>query len=233
MEPRDITAYLELHIEQGAVLEEQDAAIGVVTRVCGISTFVLDVDGRRDHAGTTSMTTRSDPMCCAADGILAVQRIAAAGGDTVGTVGELTSTSSLTNVIPEQARLTGEFRSPELTVLEKLQAQLAVEVREADARHRTTSTLTWGHTDAPALMDERLSGLAVKAAAQAGHEARRLYSGATHDSVEMSSIAPSAMIFVPSAGGRSHCPEEWTDLPDIERGIEVLTRTVLEVDQAN
>ena len=229
--PSELTAYLELHIEQGAVLEDQGAAVGVVTRVCGISTFVLDVEGRRDHAGTTSMGTRSDPMCCAAEGILAVQRIAAAGGDTVGTVGELTSTTTLTNVIPERARPTGEFRSPELAGLRELQSRFEAAVGEAAERHRTSSTLTWGHVDAPAIMDEHLSGLAVGAAAATGHEAVRLYSGATHDSVAMSELAPSAMIFVPSAGGRSHCPEEWTDLPDIERGIEVLTRTVLAVDQ--
>lgn len=228
--PADLAAYLELHIEQGPVLEEQGASIGVVTRVCGISTFVLDVEGRRDHAGTTSMATRSDPLCCAAEGVLAVQRIAAAGADTVGTVGELTSASPLTNVIPERARLTGEFRSPELTSLQQLQAQFDAEVREAAARHRTRSTVTWGHTDAPAVMDEQVSTLAVRAAAAAGHEAVRLYSGATHDSVEMSALAPTAMIFVPSRDGRSHCPEEWTDLADIERGIEVLTRTVLEAD---
>lgn len=161
-----------------------------------------------------------------------MQRIAAAGGDTVGTVGELTSASTLTNVIPERARLTGEFRSPELTGLQELQSQFETATREAAERHRTRSTVTWGHTDAPAIMDEQVSALAVRAASAAGHEAVRLYSGATHDSVEMSALAPSAMIFVPSREGRSHCPEEWTDLADIEQGIEVLTRTVLEVDAA-
>lgn len=230
--PSDLAAYLELHIEQGPVLEEQGAAIGVVTRVCGISTFVLDVEGRRDHAGTTSMAKRSDALCCAAEGVLAVQRIAAAGSDTVGTVGELTSASPLTNVIGERARLTGEFRSPEHSRLVELQRAFDAEVAQSAARHRTTSKVTWGHTDAPAIMDEQLSALAVEAASAAGHEAVRLYSGATHDSVEMSALAPVAMIFVPSVDGRSHCPEEWTDLADIERGIEVLTRTVLAVDAA-
>lgn len=232
-DPRQVAGYLELHIEQGPVLEEQGAGIGVVTRVCGISTFVLDVQGRRDHAGTASMATRSDAMCCAADGVLAVQRIAAAGGDTVGTVGELTTTSPLTNVVSEQARLTGEFRSPDLATLEGLQEEFGGAVAQLDARHRTSSSVTWGHTDAPAVMDEGLSALAVRAASAAGHEAVRLYSGATHDSVEMARLAPTAMIFVPSRDGRSHCPEEWTDLADIEHGVEVLTRTVLEVDGAH
>jgi hydantoinase/carbamoylase family amidase len=227
----DVAAYMELHIEQGPVLEQQGAGIGVVTRVCGICTFVLEVEGRRDHAGTTPMTTRSDAMCCAADGILAVQRIAAAGSDTVGTVGELTTTSPLTNTISEYARLTGEFRSPELAQLEELQRQYAAEIERIDRVHRTRSRLSW-HTDAPALMDEPLSELVAQAASVVGHDALRLYSGATHDSVEMSRLCPTAMIFVPSADGRSHCPEEWTDLADIEQGIRVLAQAVIEADRS-
>lgn len=228
----DVAAYIELHIEQGPVLEQQGVGVGVVTRVCGISTFVLEVEGRRDHAGTTPMTTRSDAMCCAADGILAVQRIAAAGSDTVGTVGELTTTSPLTNTISEQARLTGEFRSPELAQLEELQRQYAAEIGRIDKVHRTRSRLAWGHTDAPAVMDERLSDVVVQAASAVGHDALRLYSGATHDSVEMSRLGPAAMVFVPSAGGRSHCPEEWTDMAHVEQGIRVLARAVIDADRA-
>lgn len=229
-DPTDVAAYIELHIEQGPVLEQRGVGIGVVTRVCGISTFVLDVEGRRDHAGTTPMATRRDAMCCAADGILAVQRIAAAGADAVGTAGALTTTSPLTNVISEQARLTGEFRSPELTGLRRLQAEFTAEVDLLDRRHRTRSTLAWGHTDAPAVMDRALSELVVAAAAVVGHDAVRLYSGATHDSVEMAALAPTAMVFVPSAGGRSHCPEEWTDLAEIVQGVRVLTEAVVRAD---
>ncbi|MFN2347430.1 MAG: M20 family metallo-hydrolase [Dermatophilaceae bacterium] len=227
----DVAAYLELHIEQGPVLEQQGVGIGVVTRVCGISTFVLDVRGRRDHAGTTRMDMRSDAMCCAAEGILAVQRIAAAGAETVGTVGSLTTTSPLTNTISEQARLTGEFRSPELSGLMEMQDRYVAEVERLDRVHNTHSTIDWGHTEAPVVMDAELSDLVVQAASAVGHNALRLYSGATHDSVQMSRLAPSAMIFVPSAGGRSHCPEEWTDMTHVEQGIAVLTQAVLQVDR--
>ncbi|TRW44806.1 M20 family metallo-hydrolase [Georgenia yuyongxinii] len=225
-----LAAYLELHIEQGPVLERNGAGIGVVTRVCGISTFHLDVHGRRDHAGTTPMDTRSDAMCCGAAAVLAVQRIAAAGSDTVGTVGALTTTSPLTNVISNFARVTGEFRSPHMAGLRALAEELEADIPRLDAAHRTTSSLSWGHTDPPAVMDRHLSDVVVGAAATVGHEAVRLYSGATHDSVQMSQLAPAGMIFVPSAGGRSHCPEEWTELTDIERGVRVLIQAVLDVD---
>lgn len=222
---RDIAAYLELHIEQGPRLEAAGASIGVVTRICGISTFVLDVHGRRDHAGTTPMTTRADAMCCAADAVLAVQRIAASSDDAVGTVGAVTTTSPLTNTISEEARVTGEFRSADHVSLEELLQTFAGTLPALDARHGTRTELAW-KLDPPAVMDEALSDLVADAARSTGHDALRLYSGATHDSVEMSAIAPSAMIFVPSAGGRSHCPEEWTDLADIGRGIDVLTEAV-------
>ena len=228
---RDVAAYLELHIEQGSHLEEAGASVGVVTRVCGISTFALEVKGRRDHAGTTPMTTRADALCCAADAVLAVQRIAASGTDAVGTVGAVTTSSPLTNTISEDARVTGEFRSPDERQLHELQRAFAQTVPELDARHRTRSELMW-KTDAPAVMDEALSNLAIAAAANVGHEALRVYSGATHDSVEMSAMMPSAMIFVPSRAGRSHCPEEWTDLVDIGHGVDVLAEAVRLRDQA-
>lgn len=226
----DVAAYLELHIEQGPVLEQQRVGIGVVTRVCGISTFVLDISGRRDHAGTAPMDSRSDAMCCAAEGILAVRRIAAAGSGTVGTAGSLTTTTPLTNIISDRARLTGEFRSPDVSGLRDLQSRYEEEIRGFDRLHGTDSALNWGHTEEPVVMDGELSALVTRAAATVGHDAVQLYSGATHDSVQMSRLAPTAMIFVPSVDGRSHCPEEWTDMDDIEQGIRVLAQAVLEVD---
>ena len=227
---RDVGAYVELHIEQGPVLEQRGAGIGVVSRVCGIGTFTLDVAGRRDHAGTMPMDVRRDALCCAADAVLAVRRVGSSGADTVGTVGEVTTPSPLTNTISEAASVTGEFRSPSLAELEAMQAAFSAEVGRLDARHRTRSSLDWGHLDPPTPMDRDLSRLALGAAADLGHETLELYSGATHDSVALASLAPAAMIFVPSRDGRSHCPEEWTDFADIAAGIAVLYETVLRID---
>lgn len=230
--PGSIAAYVELHIEQGPVLERAGRTVGVVSKVCGISTFALDVRGRRDHAGTMPMDTRQDAMCCAADATLSVGRVASARPHAVGTVGAITTPSPLTNTISEAATVTGEFRSDELAELELMQAEFEREIEDLDRRHRTRSSLRWGHTDAPTPMDSRLSGLASAAAAELGHDALRLYSGATHDSVSLARLAPSAMIFIPSRDGRSHCPEEWSELADIGVGIEVLYRTVLNLDAA-
>nr|WP_237465683.1 M20 family metallo-hydrolase [Leucobacter luti] len=228
--PGDIDAYLELHIEQGPVLTEAGAHIGVVTSICGISTFALDVAGRRDHGGTMPMSTRSDAMCCAADAVLSVQQIASARAEAVGTVGAVTTPSPLTNTISEAARVTGEFRSPSAAGLAELRAEFSATTAVRDRRHRTRSRLQWLHTDAPTPMDTGLSAIVVGAAEAAGERPLRLYSGATHDGVAMSEIAPSAMIFIPSRDGRSHCPEEWTELADIGRGISVLYGSVIAVD---
>jgi hydantoinase/carbamoylase family amidase len=228
----EVAAFLELHIEQGPVLEQQGASLGVVTRICGISNFVVDVVGRRDHGGTTPMNVRRDAMCSAAGTILAVERLAAAGADSVGTVGQLTTSPELTNVVAEQARLTAEFRSSHAERLAELRDQLTAELASNDATWHTESSISWGQLDPPTVMDEAVSRHLVDAARAAGLEALRIYSGASHDTAQMARLAPTGMIFVPSAGGRSHCPEEWTDLPHIRDGVAVLARAVLSLDAA-
>jgi N-carbamoyl-L-amino-acid hydrolase len=227
----DVAAFIELHVEQGPVLEQQGASIGIVTRVCGISNFVVDVVGQRDHGGTTPMNQRRDAMCSAAGTILAVERLAAAGADSVGTVGSLTTSPELTNVVSERARLTGEFRSPRHEQLIELQDQLGAETAELDARWHTSSSVTWGQFDPPTAMDEVVSGQLVAAARTAGYDALQMYSGATHDTVQMATLAPTGMIFIPSRGGRSHCPEEWTDTSHIVDGVSVLAEAVLGLDR--
>jgi hydantoinase/carbamoylase family amidase len=226
----EVAAFLELHIEQGPVLEQQGASVGVVTRICGISNFVVDVVGQRDHGGTTPMNVRRDAMCSAAGTILAVERLAAAGADSVGTVGQLTTSPELTNVVSERARLTAEFRSPYAERLAELREQLEAEAARNDAQWNTESTVSWGQLDPPTAMDEVVSEHLLGAARATGHEAVRIYSGAAHDTAQMARLAPTGMIFIPSAGGRSHCPEEWTDLPHITDGVAVLARAVLSLD---
>lgn len=227
----EVAAFVELHIEQGPVLEQQGASLGIVTQICGISNFVVDVVGQRDHAGTTPMNQRRDAMCSAAGAILAVERLAASGADSVGTIGNLTTSPELTNVVSEQARLTGEFRSPRQDRLLELRDQLEAEAERLDAQWQTTSMVTWGQCDAPTPMDQAVSSELLKAARAAGHEALHIYSGATHDTVQMAKLAPTGMIFIPSHGGRSHCPEEWTDIAHIVNGVSVLAQSVILLDE--
>lgn len=227
--PKDVAAYIELHIEQGPILENADAKIGIVTSICGISTFALDVAGRRDHAGTMPMDVRADALCCAADAVIAIRDTAQHWPEAVGTAGAITTPSPLTNTISEAARVTGEFRSPTEEGLARLRSSYAQEINLLDAKNRTESELTWLHTDRPTQMDAALSERVFQAAKRVNDEPLRLYSGATHDGVSLAEIAPSAMIFIPSRGGRSHCPEEWSSLSDIEMGIAVLVESLIQV----
>lgn len=228
---KDIACFIELHIEQGPVLEQQNASIGIVSQICGITTFTLDVHGRRDHAGTMPMNIRQDAMCCAADSVLAVQRVGSSQADTVGTIGEITTPSPLTNTISELASVTGEFRSPDPQGLLDMQRALELEMQALDVKHRTRSNISWGPLDNPTTMDAGISEIALNSSLELGHETLKVYSGATHDGVSLAKLAPTAMIFIPSLDGRSHCPEEWSDFSDIRSGIEVLYRTVVNVDQ--
>lgn len=228
----DIACYIELHIEQGSLLEQAGAAIGIVSDICGISTFSVNVNGRRDHAGTMPMTLRQDAMCCAADAVLAISSIGATGALTTGTVGEVKTPSPLTNTISEAASLTGEFRSPLLPELHTMNRELEEALGQLDAKHRTNSSITWTHLEPPTPTDPRLSELALRASTELGHETIRVYSGATHDSVSLAKAVPTTMIFIPSKDGRSHCPEEWSDFSAIANGIEVLHRTVIAIDEA-
>jgi hydantoinase/carbamoylase family amidase len=156
-DPSEAAAFIELHIGQGPVLEQQGPSLGIVTRICGISNFVVDAVGQRDDAGTTPMNQRRDAMCSAAGTILAVERLAAAGADSVGTVGNLTTSPELTNVVSEQARLTGECCSPHQERLGELQHQLTTETEKLDAQWQTTSRITWGQFDRPTPMDQAVA----------------------------------------------------------------------------
>ncbi|MFC7404781.1 M20 family metallo-hydrolase [Georgenia alba] len=227
----EVAAFVELHIEQGPVLEQQGASLGIVTRIAGIENFVVDVLGRRDHAGTTPMNARNDALCAAAGTILAVERLAASGADSVGTVGSLTTSPEATNVVSEMARVTGEFRSPHAERLAELRDRLAAATAEQDAAWGTESTVRWGQVDDPTPMDDVVSEHLLDAARDVGHEAVRIYSGAGHDTVQMAHLCPTGMIFVPSAGGRSHCPEEWTDLSAVVDGAGVLAQAILRLDE--
>lgn len=229
-ESSDVAAFIELHIEQGPVLEQHNAALGIVTTICGVANFAAEVVGQRDHAGTMPMNLRRDAMCSAAGTILAVEQLAADGADSVGTVGSLTTSPELTNVISDQARVTGEFRAPNQERLRELLQDLETETDKLDARWQTATNLSWGPFDAPTAMDQAVSEELLQATRTAGFAGLRIYSGATHDTAQMAKLAPTGMIFVPSRAGRSHCPEEWTDFEHIEKGVTVLTQSVLSLD---
>lgn len=226
-----VKAFVELHIEQGPYLEEHGSQIGVVTSITGIKRFHVAFSGRPDHAGTTPMNRRQDAGCAAAGSVLAIERIASANVDGRGTTGLVTFAPEAVNVVTAQAELWGEFRSPDLAWLDDAATQFEQSVASEGAGRSVDIHLDWLPSEKPATMDDALLPLVSQQADRLGLKQSRLYSGAEHDAAIIAKVIPTAMIFVPSRDGRSHCPEEFTEAVDLHAGANVLLSTLLAVDQ--
>jgi N-carbamoyl-L-amino-acid hydrolase len=233
--PGSTAAFVELHIEQGPVLERRGLPVGVVTNIVGIRRVLIKVDGQPDHAGTTPMDIRRDALVGAAGIVREVQRLASAiSGNphyVVATVGRLTMTPNVPNAVPGSVELVLEVRSDSGAVLEAFPEQVMDGARADIAALRLTAAMSdlsrARPTDcAPLVMDaiEHVAALLEL-------PAMRLPSGAGHDAVYVAPTGPIGMIFIPCLNGRSHCPEEWITPEQLLTGTRVLYRTLLELDR--
>ena len=226
-----LAAYVELHIEQGPLLEEAQADIGLVERIVGIERFVATFEGRADHAGTTPMHVRQDACTAAAEALLALEDLAVTS-DALLTPGRLTARPGYTNVVPYLAELVFEARSGDERFLGALPAQCQAVLSRIERTRRVRARLSRLPHDEVVAMDAHLIVHADRATRERGARAVRLLSGATHDAAFLSRLAPATMLFVPSLGGRSHCPEESSDLGAIALGVEVLAELIARIDGA-
>lgn len=223
-------AYLELHVEQGPVLEAEGIRIGAVTGVQGISWTEFTIAGQSNHAGTTPMALRRDAGVVAAQIALAARRIAAeAGPPQVATVGLFELSPGLVNVVPEQARLTVDLRHTEETQLAAAEARLFAAADQAAAAEGCRLTRRSLARFSPVVFDPALVDKVAAAAAARQFSVRRMASGAGHDAQMFAPNCPAAMIFVPSAGGLSHNIHEHTDAADLIAGAQVLLDVVLDL----
>jgi len=227
----DARAFIELHIEQGPVLEQQGSQLGLVTTITGVARFRALFQGRRDHAGTTPMAARQDAGCAAAGTVLAVERIASSAETGRGTIGSVTFTPDAVNVVTERAEVFGELRSPDAQWLRQARSALLDAVGAEAGARGVQLDLEWLPGKAPTAMSPSLVDLCDEAVADLGYRYSRMYSGAEHDAAVMASVCPTVMLFVPSRDGRSHCPQEWTDSDDVVAGIDVLAESILRMDQ--
>jgi N-carbamoyl-L-amino-acid hydrolase len=221
--PRPFRAYLELHIEQGPVLEEEGLAVGIVDGIVAISWSRLTLHGVQDHAGPTPMRIRHDALVAAADVVAGVRRIARElGGDLVTTVGNLTVQPNIPNAIPGKVTLSIDMRDPRNETLDVALGRLDATVKEACAREGVRGDLEhyWRVPYTPFAPD--VVAAIERAAVASGARHRHILSGAGHDAQYMAAIGPAGMIFVPSRDGRSHCEEEFTPMDDIEHGAITL-----------
>lgn len=227
--PDDVACFVELHIEQGPVLEATGTAVGVVTGIVGIHRMTAVFTGRADHAGTTPMHLRKDAACAAAEAILAVE--AAVSGDQVSTTGRITVEPGASNVVPSRAELLSEFRSSDAQWLLANRAAVNERLRAIADRRGIDVAIEWLMGEEPVVCTPEIVETIERVAADLGLSHRRMPSGAGHDAVMMAELAPVGMIFVPSRDGRSHTGEEWTDVEDIATGVQVLAETLVRLDR--
>jgi N-carbamoyl-L-amino-acid hydrolase len=221
-------AYVEVHIEQGPVLEADGITIGAVTGVQGIHWEEITITGRSAHAGTTPMTMRRDAALAAARLIVAIDDLVDdSGGAQVGTVGALDLYPNLVNVVAARAQLSVDLRNTDADALtaaiETLGAACDEVAGECGVQIERRVTADF----APVDFDERVITLVERTAAALGHSTRRMPSGAGHDAQMLARVCPTAMIFVPSQGGLSHNVAEHTDPADLAAGADVLLHSLL------
>ncbi len=223
-------AFVELHIEQGPVMEAEGIAIGAVENLQGISWQEFVITGQSNHAGTTPMRLRRDAGYCAAAIAVFVRELAQRlGGSQVATVGMVNLHPNLINVIPARATLTVDLRNTDEAALQRAEQELVAFVeRLAQEQSVAIETRRLVRFE-PVPFDDRLVKLIEARATARGHHTRRMTSGAGHDAQMMARICPSAMIFVPSVKGISHNPREHTDPVDLLRGANVLLDVVTEL----
>jgi N-carbamoyl-L-amino-acid hydrolase len=226
-----LLGFVELHVEQGPVLERERTAIGVVTAIAGIERAVATFTGRPDHAGTMPMRERRDALFAAAEAVLAVEQIGCSADSAVATVGRLESRPGALNIVPSWARLWAEMRSADDGWLGTAQTRLVQQIGALAQRRGVDVEIDWLNDQPAVPADKGVQDLVAEAASAIGYSWRAMPSGAGHDAAHLASLAPMGMIFVPSAGGRSHCPEEWTDPDEIAVGAHVLAQTVLRMDR--
>lgn len=229
----DIKAFLELHIEQGGILEKANLQIGVVEGIVGIVHWEVTINGFANHAGTTPMNIRQDALLAAAKLIIAVNEVMnSVPGKQVGTIGKLAALPGAYNVIPGKVTLGLEIRDLSSAKIEELFR--AIEKRAAIIASTSGTKITFqrqANESKPALTEKILQEKIAASAKALGFTYKLMQSGAGHDAQEIAWIAPVGMIFVPSVGGISHSPKEFTKAVDMANGANVLLHTILKLDK--
>lgn len=229
----NIRAFLELHIEQGRVLEAEGTDLGIVTAIAGITRIEVTLTGQPDHAGTTPMGTRADALVAAAALVTDIdaEAFSRAHGPHhfTATVGEFSIEPGAANVVPGRVRMLIDARSSVRAQMEDFVQWIETRTAALPSGIRAETRLLSDNPPKP--MDAGVVARLEEASNKVGASHRRMVSGAGHDAAYMSRIAPAAMIFVPSKDGRSHCAEEWTDIADIALGAEVMAEAVIALDQ--
>jgi N-carbamoyl-L-amino-acid hydrolase len=227
------SAFVELHIEQGPILEREGISIGVVTSIAAPASFLVTIEGEGGHAGGTLMPGRRDALCAASELILAIERAARGSGSThtVATVGTCEVHPGAINSVPSRVKLGVDLRDTDGDRRDEVFARVNEAVEEISQRRNVRIEIDMINADPPAASSGRVLDAIAAACDAMRVSSRTMVSRAYHDSSFMSLIAPMAMIFIPCRGGVSHRPDEFADIRDIAAGVEVLARTLADLSR--
>lgn len=228
-DPAKLLGYVEAHIEQGPVLEEQNLAVGLVTGIAGQSRSRVIFVGHAGHAGTVPMALRQDALCAAAEFILAAETQARKTTGLVATVGRITAQPGVSNVISGGTILTLDVRHAQDIVRRQALKRLGQTARKIARRRKLKVTFEIVHEAAAVRCSEQLSALLERAARRCQRKVPRLPSGAGHDAAIMSRVTPVAMLFIRCKGGISHHPDESVKAADVQVAFKVMTDFILEL----
>jgi N-carbamoyl-L-amino-acid hydrolase len=223
-------AFVELHIEQGPVLEVEDIQIGAVTGVQGISWTKVTLRGQSNHAGTTPMSMRKDPAAAMFAIGAELQRIVERVGEPqVGTIGRVELVPNLVNVVPASATFTVDVRHTDDEILISVEREVGALIEEVAAQHGLLVETESLARFAPVVFDDRVVEIVERSAQERGLSVRRMPSGAGHDAQMLARVCPSAMVFTPSVRGISHNPAEFTADEDLIAGCQVMCDVMLDL----
>ena len=221
-------AFLELHIEQGPVLERERVPLGIVTKIAAPASARISIEGAGGHAGTVLMADRRDALCAASELILAIENAARTSGsiDTVATVGMCEVFPGAINSIPSQVRISVDIRDTDLARRDGLMCAMETAVKQIRDRRSVSVRVELLNADAPAECEPKVMDALAASCRKLGQQFLPMVSRAYHDSLFMARVAPVAMLFIPCRNGYSHRPDEYASIEDIARGALVLAETL-------
>jgi ureidoglycolate amidohydrolase len=226
-------AFVELHIEQGPLLEKEGLPVGIVTSIAAPAALRISIEGEGGHAGGVLMPDRKDAFCAAAELVLAVEERARATGsiDTCGTVGKCQIYPGAVNSIPSRVEMDVDIRDTDEQRRNRVLREIEQACGQVAAKRKLQVRVTPINADAPATCSPRVINAMVEAAEENGLPYKKMVSRAYHDSLFMARIAPVGMVFIPCRGGVSHRPDEYSAPQEIETGAKVLASTLARLSQ--
>jgi allantoate deiminase len=226
----NIKCFMEIHIEQGPVLEAAGCELGIVDGIVGMRRYRITVKGQADHAGTTPMLMRHDALAVAAKVINEIETIGRSYKDAVATTGFCEVFPNTVNTVPQRVTFSLDFRSRSEKDIEDMEQNIMEFLQQVTENNGTSYDVQRTLSVKPVSMDNALQKALQESCSKCGYSFMKLSSGAGHDALTIGRAVPTAMVFVPSRGGRSHCPEEYTDPQDLAKAVYVVLDTIKKIN---